>query len=139
MDVLAEGISADGDRWVLEIDGRADQLTTALRVTTVGGQRLWGLGSRGPGRPSSGHLQLTWGSNDVGPSQLIIRASPTVSAIVVVLSDGTREDLILHGDASRLGGRVAALVYPRRLDVHRIDAFSADGSVLNDTSPAGSS
>ncbi|MBM9466256.1 hypothetical protein [Nakamurella leprariae] len=132
MDVVAEGFSIEGDHWVLTVDGDARDLTTELSVTTAAGKRLWGLGSQGPGRPTAGHLELTSGSNDFGPTMLIVRASPLVRAIVVVLSDGTREDLTLHGDVTRLGGRLAVLVHPRRLDVHRIDAISADGSNLND-------
>ena len=125
---LTMGVTIPSSR----VDGDASDLTTKLSVTTADGRQLWGLGSGGPVRPSMGHLRVTSGRNDAGPASLIIRAGPQVSALVVLLSDGTREDLVLHGDVERLGCRIAALVYPRHLDVHRIDAIGADGTTLSD-------
>jgi len=39
---------------------------------------------------------------------------------------------VLHGDAARLGARVAVLVYPPDLDVHRVDLFGHEGEVLSE-------
>ena len=51
---------------------------------------------------------------------MIVRVAPDVRAVVATLSDGTREDLRLHGDADLLGVRIAVLVYPAELDLHRL-------------------
>ncbi|NDI47014.1 hypothetical protein [Goekera deserti] len=56
--------------------------------------------------------------------------------MVVLLSDGTREDLCLVAD-ERLGDdRIATLVFPRRLDVHRIDLYDQAGDLLDEPPPS---
>ena len=131
MAVIARGWSVEGDRWELEVDGDAGQLSTMLRVTTADGRRLWGVGSAGPARPPVARLDIVTGSNDVGPGHLVVRVGTEVHAVVVLLSDGTREDLVLHDVPAVPALRVAALAFPRHLDIHRIDLYGADGAVLN--------
>ena len=59
-----------------------------------------------------------------------------VRAVVVHLSDGTREDLLVADDPRRRCLRWSVLLYPRHLDVRRIDVYDADGAALHDTAPA---
>jgi len=40
---------------------------------------------------------------ELGDRAFIVRVTPDFGAVVVMLSDGTREELVLHGDAERLG------------------------------------
>lgn len=82
--------------------------------------------------------QLT-GSNGVdGPQHLIIRAATSIASISVTLSNGTRTDLELMGTAADLGGvHVAALVYQRELDIHRIDFHDVDGHAMPRNGPSG--
>ena len=69
-----------------------------------------------------------------GPSShlVIVRVADDVRAVVATLSDGTREDLALHGDAAILGVRVAVLVYPPDLDLHRLVLLDTLGQELPD-------
>jgi hypothetical protein len=127
MGVVGTGCSAEGDRWTVTVDGSA---RTILDVQTFDGRRqVAGSGSLlEPGRRFS-----TWtGLDDEGPHRILVFVSSDVRAVVATLSDGTREDLTLHS-ASELGAvRVAALVYPRRLDLHRLVLRDRDGAELHD-------
>lgn len=68
----------------------------------------------------------------MGPCHFLARVAADVCAVVVTVSDGTREDLVLHGDPEFWGARVAVLVHPRQLDIHRVDLIGSDGSPLPD-------
>jgi hypothetical protein len=129
--VVATGCSAEGDRWTVTVDGSDASVFTILDVQTVDGRRQAagsGTSSLEPGRRFG-----TWtGLDDHGPHRILVFVSSDVRAVVATLSDGTREDLTLHS-ASALGEvRVAALVYPRRLDLHRLVLLDRDGAELPD-------
>ena len=127
MDVLATGWTTDADHWTLTTESGPDGRHLGVEVTTADGHRPWGTGCvLGPG-PQTELVQLSTGSDDTGPSTLVVHARADVRAVVVLLSDGTREDLRLHAVPDRTDVRVAVLVHPRRLDVHRIDLYDAAG------------
>lgn len=132
MNTRAQGLSAQGDRWVLEVDGDPDQLSTMLSVTTPDGPQEGGGVGGGPALPPGSRVKVYTGSTDSGPSRFLARVAADVHAVIVTLSDGTREDLVLHGNAELLGARVAVLVHPRQLDIHRVDLIDGDGSTLSD-------
>jgi hypothetical protein len=70
--------------------------------------------------------------DDVGPDQIILRVAGDVDGVTVTLSDGRRDRLTLYSDPTHPGVGLAALVYPRNLDVHRIDLLDASGELLPD-------
>lgn len=131
MTVIGQGWTVEGDRWELDVGGDVDRLSTMLRVTTADGRPLWGVGSAGPARPPVVRLDVAIGGNDVGPSHFVARVGSEVRAVVVLLSDGSREDLTLHAVPAVPALRVAALAFPRHLDIHRVDLFDADGNRLD--------
>ncbi|MHA3700546.1 hypothetical protein ACXR2U_00040 [Jatrophihabitans sp. YIM 134969] len=131
MAVIGGGALEDGGRWELDVEGDADDLLTTVHVTRPDGHRPWSLGCGGPALHPGARLNLCAGSTDEGPSTVIARVADDVAAVVVMLSDGTREDLVLHGDPAALGARVAVLVHPASLDVHRIDLLDRDGRELD--------
>jgi len=55
--------------------------------------------------------------DDAGPDQIILRVADDVSGVTVTLSDGRRERLTLYSDPTDPGVGLAALVYPRNLDI----------------------
>lgn len=128
--VIARGCSTDGDLWELDTAAHDRELLTSVQVTTPDGQRLWATGCSGPAQQPGRRVSTAWGRNGIGPTTFIARVAADVTAVVVTLSDGTREDLTLHGDISTLGVRIAVLVHPRHLDVHRLDLIAADGTRL---------
>jgi len=131
--VLASGHGADGASWELDVSGDASGLRTTVNVTLPDGRRPWGGGiGGGPALEPSSRVNAYVGASDEGPRTFIARVAPDVRAVVVRLSDGTREDLTLHGDAHQLGARVAVLVYPRHLDIHRVDLYGEDGETLSE-------
>lgn len=101
-----------------------------VKLTLADGQTPWGTGCAGPPVYPGSRLHVCTGSADEGPRTFLARATPDVRAVVVRLSDGTREDPVLHGDADILGARIGVLVYPRALDIHRVDLVATDGSPL---------
>ena len=58
---------------------------------------------------------------------MIVRVAPEVRAVRATLSDGTVDDLTLHGDIEQLGARIAVLVYPAPLDLHRLTLLDGRG------------
>ena len=80
--------------------------------------------------PPARHLRRPVGC---GAHLVIVRAAADVRAVVATLSDGTREDLSLHGDAEEFGARLAVLVYPAELDLHALVLLDGDGLELPDT------
>ncbi|HEY8729253.1 MAG TPA: hypothetical protein VIL94_06695 [Acidothermaceae bacterium] len=132
MSVIASGYSIDGDRWYLEagVDGDTGDLFTGVTIELPDGSRPWGGGCGGPPVESERHISTSCGVSDFGPRTFIARVDAEVRALVVTLSDSTREDLQLHGDISALGARVGVLVYPRHLDIHRVDVIGSNGDFL---------
>ena len=70
--------------------------------------------------------------DDVGPNQIILGVAGDVARVIVTLSDGRRDRLMLYSDPTYRGVRLAALVYPRNLDMHRVDLLDASGGPLAD-------
>jgi hypothetical protein len=70
--------------------------------------------------------------DDVGPDQIILRVAGDVAGVRVTLSDGRRHRLTLYSDPTHTGVGLAALVYPRDVDIHRIDLLDAPGEPLPD-------
>lgn len=128
--VLAIGSGTDGCTWELDVSGDRRELVTMVNVTLADGQTPWGTGCAGPPVYPGSRLNVCTGSADEGPRTFIARVTPDVRAVVVMLSDGTREDLVLHRDVDSLGARIGVLVYPRELDIHRVDLADNDGSPL---------
>ena len=127
MDVLATGRTTDADHWTLTTDDGPLGRHVGVEVTRADGRRLCGTGCVLDPGPQTDLVELATGSDDAGPSTLVVPARADVRAVVVRLSDGTREDLRLHALPDRTDVRVAVLVHPRRLDVHRIDLYDAAG------------
>ena len=132
MSVIASGYSADGDIWHLDaaVDRDTGELATSVVIELPDGSRPWGGGCAGPPLPPGRHITTYSGAADFGPRTFIARVTADVRALIVTLSDGTREDLQLHGDISALGAHVGVLVYPRHLDIHRLDVIGANGEPL---------
>jgi hypothetical protein len=129
--VLAAGRTVEGDRWELSVAPSPLGLTASVAVTSVAGHRYWGTGCGLTGPLATGPSVMTTGSDDSGPATLLLQVPADVRAVVVRLSDGTREDLVLHPLPGR-PDRLAVLVFPRHLDVHRIDRHDATGALLPD-------
>jgi hypothetical protein len=132
MPVIASGYSIDGDAWSLDarIDRDTGELFTSVLIECADGSRPWSGGCGGAPVPTARHINTYIGGADFGPKTFIARVTAEVRALTVTLSDGTREDLQLHGDIQELGARVAVLVFPRHLDIHRLDVIGADGQTL---------
>lgn len=130
MTILATGAGSEGCRWELEVSGDRRELLTMVKVTLADGRTPWGVGCAGPPVYPGSRVNVCTGSDGAGPRTFIARVTPDVRAVVVALSDGTREDLVLHGDGDRLGVRIGVLVYPRELDIHRVDLLDHAGSPL---------
>jgi hypothetical protein len=130
--VLAEGRTTAGEHWSLASEPSPMGRDLGVRVTSADGHPYWGTGCILGGSPQQEPVNLTTGSDDDGPSTLILAVRADVRAVVVLLSDGTREDLRLHAVPDRSDIRAAALVYPRQLDVHRIDLYDGRGVELPD-------
>jgi hypothetical protein len=129
--VLADGRTAEGERWTLRTEQTPLGRSIAVDVAAADGRPWWGTGCLLAELGDGEALDVTTGSDDTGPSVLILQLSPAVRAVVVRLSDGTREDLRLHPLPGR-DDRVAILVHPRTLDVHRIDLYDARGAVVGE-------
>ncbi len=132
MSVIASGYSVDGDVWHLDaaVDRDTGDLETAVTIELPDGSRPWGGGCAGPPVPAGRYIATYVAASDFGPRTFIARVSAEVRALVVTLSDGTREDVQLHGDISEFGARIGVLVYPRRLDIHRVDLVGTNGAML---------
>ena len=132
MSVIASGYSVDGDIWHLDAAVNRDtgDLATSVAIELPDGSRPWGRGCAGPPVPPGRHIDAYSGAADFGPRTFIARVAAEVRALIVTLSDGTREDLQLHGDISELGAPIAVLVFPRHLEIHRLDVIGANGDIL---------
>ncbi len=122
-------MAMDGARWTLTAEFAPRGLYTTAQVVDADGHR-WGGGMGGlplwPGSRVNSSVHLA----DRGPHLMVLRVAVDVRATVATLSDGTREDLRLHGDVNQLGVGVAVLIYPRELDLHRLVLLDHHGQEL---------
>jgi hypothetical protein len=131
MTVIGSGTSLEGDRWVLGRDVSDGSSYTYLAVETPNGHHSKG-GYGSPPLPPGWRLNTCLQHDDVGPDQIILSLAGDVAGVTVTLSDGRRDRLTLYSDPTHTGVRLAALVYPRDLDIHRIDLVNASGEPLPD-------
>jgi hypothetical protein len=131
MTVIGSGTSLEGDRWVLGRDGYGRDSYTYLAVETSNGHHSKG-GFGSPPLAPGWRLETCTQGDDVGPNQIILGVAGDVAGVTVTLSDGRRDRLTLYSDPAHTGVRLAALVYPRNLDIHRIDLLDASGGPLPD-------
>lgn len=131
MTVIGSGTSLEGDRWVLETDLDDDNPVTWLGVETPNGHHSKGGYGSPPLEPGMRFATYT-GHDDVGPDQIILTVAGDVARATVTLSNGRRERLRLFPHPNHPGVMLAALVYPRHLDIHRIDLLDASGESLPD-------
>jgi hypothetical protein len=129
--VLAEGRTPGGEHWSLVTEAQSLGRYLGVEVTSPEGRNYWGTGCVVDGSPPRNPSVLTVGGDDEGPVTLVLRLRPDVRAVVVTLSDGTREDLRVVALPGR-ADRAAALVHPRALDVPRIDLYDAGGGRFPD-------
>lgn len=122
----------NGASWQLKVDGDPTDLVTIAQVTDLNGHR-YGGGAGGPACYPDRRLNAAVGHDpDASTSYWIGRVSEEVAAVVVSMSDGTREDLTLYGDQRQYGARIAILVYPRSLDIHCVDLLDDRGEAVPD-------
>jgi len=131
MTVIGSGTSLEGDRWVLATDSDDGDPITFLEVETPNGHHSKG-GYQGPPLSPGMRLATYTRHDDVGPDQIILRVAGDVAGVKVTLSDGRLDRLTLYSDPTHTGVGLAALVYPRDLDIHRIDLLDASGEPLQD-------
>lgn len=131
MTVIGSGTSAEGDQWALSSEGSVQDPLTMLEVRTPTGHRSKG-GYGGPPLSPGTRLDTYTGHDDECPDQIILRVADDVDALIVTLSDGRRVEVTLFSDPNHPGVRLAALVYPRNLDIHRIDLLDVGGHLLSD-------
>ncbi len=98
-------------------------------IQLADGTNLWSGGCGGVVPPEK-RLSTYFGASDTGPRTFLARVTSDVRAVVVVLSDRTREDLVLHTVHDASGLKVGVLVYPRELDIHRVDLVGDNGEPL---------
>ncbi|MET0862861.1 MAG: hypothetical protein ABWZ98_00870 [Nakamurella sp.] len=128
---LATGFGTGGEHWVLTAQPDRGRLRVMAQVTESDGRR-WTSGSGGRPLPPGQRIATFVGRSGPSAHLVIVRVAPDVRAVVATLSDGTREDLRLHGDPDRLGVRIAVLVYPAQLDLHRLVLLDQSGKELPD-------
>jgi hypothetical protein len=131
MAVVASGRTVEADSWQLEVstDPETGGFFTLVNIQRADGSTVWS-GGCGDTVPPRTRLNTYFGASDTGPRIFIARVNSDVRAVVVALSDGTREDLVLHAVKDAAGLKVAVLVYRRGLDIHRVDLFGHSGEPL---------
>ncbi len=127
--VLASGFGSGGERWTLVATPGPGRLRAMVEVVEPTDRR-WVAGSAGPALPSGQRCATFVGRSGEGAHLVIVRVADDVRAVVATMTDGSREDLRLHGDAGVLGARLAVLVYPAGLDLQRLAVLGADGEEL---------
>lgn len=132
LQALAEGFGAGGERWTLTAQPDRGRLRVMVQVIEPDGHR-WISGSRGRPLPPDRRMATFVGRSGASAQLVIIRVAADVRAVVATLSDGTREDLRLHGDPALLGARLAVLVHPAELEVQRVALLDQQGNELPDT------
>ncbi|WP_337063404.1 hypothetical protein [Kineococcus sp. G2] len=135
--LLLSGTALDGAQWTLHGEDTPRGPGVVLDVRTADGRRCWGTAERCTPLPPGRGIGGGWGHGDVDePATWLIKLRADVRAVVVHLSDGTREDLRVADDLHRDDVRWAVLAHPRHLDVHRTDVYDTDGQALLDTAVA---
>jgi hypothetical protein len=133
---LASGTTADDDRWDLQVGaGKTAEAGPALMlyVDTIAGYHMGGGSGdfRLHGRP----IAVATSVGDKGPRGWIVLADKAVARVRVTLSSGATYEVELHA-APELGrNRAGVVIFPRNLDVHRLDSFDLNGSVLDEPIP----
>jgi hypothetical protein len=128
---LATGFGLGGESWVLAATPGHGRLRAMVEVMEPTGRR-WIAGSGGPALPPGHRYAIFRGRSGESAHLVIVRVADDVRAVVASLTDGSREDLRLHGDASVLGARLAVLVYPAALDLRRLTVLGPDGGELRE-------
>jgi hypothetical protein len=131
MSVVASGRTVDADSWQLRAwtDPETGEVFTMVDVQLADGTTVWG-GGCGDRVPPTTRVNTYMGAAEAGPRTFLARVAADVRAVVVTLSDGTREDLVLHRLPEHDAIRVGVLVYPRGLDIHRVDVLDATGQPI---------
>ena len=129
--VLAEGFGVGGEHWTLTTQLDRNRVRTMVQVVEPDGRR-WGAGFGGRPVPPERRVATFVGRSGESAHLVIVRVAPEVRAVRATLSDGTVDDLTLHGDVEQLGARIAVLVYPAPLDLHRLTLLDKDGQELPD-------
>ena len=127
MSVVASGWTVEADSWQLRVwtCPETGDLFTMVDVQLADGTTVGGGGCGGTAPPAT-RVNTYLGAGETGPRTFIARVTADVRAVVLTLSDGTREDLVLHRLPEHDAVRVGVLVYPRGLDIHRVDVVDAD-------------
>jgi hypothetical protein len=81
--------------------------------------------------PPTNAFQALDGAAEVSDDS-ILRVAADVARATVTLSNGRRERLTFFSHPSHPGVMLAALAYPRDLDIHRIDLLDASREPLPD-------
>ena len=133
VDVVLRGTGPEGERWTLSSEDTPLGPGVSLEVRCRQGHRRFGSAEFStplpPGKVLAGDL------SDGGPGEpctLVLKLSADVHAVLVHLSDGTRQDPVVADDPRQPRLRWSVLLYPRHLDVRRIDVHDARGAALHD-------
>jgi hypothetical protein len=129
--VLAQGFGVGGEQWTLTTQLDRNRVRTMVQVVEPDGRR-WGAGFGGRPVPPDRRVATFVGRSGESSHLVIVRVAPEVRAVRATLSDGTVDDLTLHGDIDQLGARIAVLVYPAPLDLHRLTLLDGRGQELPD-------
>jgi hypothetical protein len=129
MQRVAVGVSQFGDRWQLDARVREDRVGLFVTVTSADGFRFGGGTGDAQLRPEQ-RIRVSTGNAELGSRYWLAVVAEEVRAVVVTLSDGSREDLTLHATDLLPSCRVAVLIYDRGLDIHRVDLMDATGTDL---------
>jgi dUTPase len=131
-DLSATGFGAGGERWTLTAHSAGGRLRAMVEVVEPDGRR-WVAGSGGPPLPAGRRVATFAGRSGAGARVVIVRVAADVRGVVAILTDDTREDLSLHGDAAVLGARLAVLVHPADVALASMTLVGRDGSHLAET------
>ncbi|GAB3601668.1 hypothetical protein GCM10027586_04740 [Kineococcus gypseus] len=135
--LLLSGTALDGAQWTLHAQDTPRGPGVVLDVRTASGRRCWGTAQRSTPLPPGQVIGGAWSRGEADePTTWLIKLYADVRAVVVHLSDGTREDLRVVDDSHASGVRWAVLAHPPHLDVHRTDVYDTDGRALLDAAPA---
>ncbi|WP_432574406.1 hypothetical protein [Kineococcus sp. SYSU DK005] len=134
--LLLSGTALDGAQWTLHAEDTPRGPGVVLDVRTAEGRRCWGTAQRCTPLPPRQVLTGAWGTGEVDePATWLLTLHAEVRAVVVHLSDGTREDLRVADDPHCTNVRWAVLAHPRHLDVHRVELYDTAGAALPATVP----
>jgi hypothetical protein len=131
MPQVATGVTQFGDSWQLDAEAHAERVGLTVTVTSPDGFRFGGGTGDAELRPGQLiSISISTGNAERGSRRWLAVVGADVRAVVVTLSDGSREDLILYATPLLRDCRMAVLIYDRRLDIHRVDLLDAEGTEL---------